>query len=276
MSKLTCEICPHSCSLEIGQIGLCRARINVGDRITALNYGLVTALALDPIEKKPLCRFYPGSMIISVGSFGCNFRCSFCQNHQISMADSQQAQTKKIDPAELVELALSYREQGNIGIAYTYNEPLVGYEFVRDCAVAAKRQDLKNVVVTNGYICEEALKRLLPLIEAFNIDLKAFNQDFYRKIGGDLETVKRSIELAAKECHVEVTSLIIPGENDSEKEIAELASWLASLNKDIPLHLTRFFPRYKMQDKTITSVQTIRHLAEIAGEYLQFVYLGNC
>lgn len=276
MSKLICEICPHHCALDLGQTGICRARSNVEDCITAINYGQVTSLALDPIEKKPLYRFFPGSTVLSVGSFGCNFRCPFCQNHQISMADSQKARAQSIMPDELVELALSWYPRGNIGIAYTYNEPLVGYEFVRDCAKVAKKRGLKNVVVTNGFICEKPLLDILPQIDAFNIDLKTFQKDLYMKFGGELETVKHSIELAAKACHVEVTTLIIPGENDSEQEMDALASWLASVSRDIPLHITRFFPSYKMQDREATPVKQIYRLADLAREYLQYVYVGNC
>lgn len=276
MSKLICEVCPHHCALDSGQTGICRARSNVGDRIIPINYGQITALALDPIEKKPLNNFFPGSNILSVGSFGCNFRCLFCQNHRISMADVKKAQTQKITVDELAELALSCRPKGNIGIAYTYNEPLVGYEFVRDCAKEVKAKGLKNVVVTNGYICETPLLEILPLIDAFNIDLKTFQEDLYRRFGGELEIVKRSIELASAACHVEVTTLIIPGENDSEEEMTSLAKWLASVRSDIPLHISRFFPNYKMQDKAPTPVKQIYRLADIAREYLQYVYEGNC
>jgi pyruvate formate lyase activating enzyme len=267
-------MCPHHCALEENQIGLCRARSNKNGSITAINYGLVTAIALDPIEKKPLNRFHPGSNILSVGSFGCNFKCQFCQNHEISMAGIKQAQTQTISPQELVSSALSLRYQGNIGIAYTYNEPLVGYEFVRDCAEEARRKtDLKNVLVTNGCFCEQPLKELLPLIDALNIDLKAFTKEFYRKIGGNLETVKRAIELSAQQSHVEVTTLIIPGENDSEDEIRSLSGWLSSIRADIPLHLTRFYPRYNMLDRKPTDISKINVLAKIAREALQYVYV---
>lgn len=276
MSKLSCAICPHNCSLEEGQIGLCRARSSVGDHITAINYGLITSLALDPIEKKPLYRFYPGSAILSVGSFGCNLRCQFCQNYEISMADVRHVQTQKVQPTELVELAVSMIPRGNIGIAYTYNEPLIGYEYIRDCAEEAQKKGFKNIIVTNGFICEKPLREILPLIDAFNIDLKAFNNEFYHKIGGELEIVKRSIELASMTSHVEVTTLVIPGENDSEEEIHQISRWLASLDKDIPLHLTRFFPRYKMQEREATPVEKIHRLVDIAREYLKYVYAGNC
>lgn len=181
-----------------------------------------------------------------------------------------------MQPDELVQLAESLKGQGNIGIAYTYNEPLVGYEFVRDCASAARKKGLKNVLVTNGYCNEEPWKELLPVIDAMNIDLKAFNQGFYHMAGGELDVVKRSIELAAGRCHVEVTTLIIPDENDSDAEMGQMAAWLASIGKRIPLHITRFFPRYKMRDRQATPARDIFRLAEVARRHLEFVYEGNC
>jgi pyruvate formate lyase activating enzyme len=276
LSKEVCRLCPHHCTLDENEIGFCRARSNKGGNITAINYGLITSIALDPIEKKPLYRFFPGSHILSVGSFGCNLRCPFCQNYEISMAGIEQTQTRTISPDELVSTALSLSPRGNIGIAYTYNEPLVGYEYVRDCAVAARQKGLKNVLVTNGCFCEEPLKELLPQIDALNIDLKAFTEKFYRKISGDLETVKCAIKLAVGYSHVEVTTLIIPGENDSEDEVRSLSQWLGSVRCDIPLHLTRFFPRFQMADRNPTEVARVYALAEIARESLQFVYVGNC
>lgn len=276
MSKLTCEICPHHCRLEPGQVGLCRARANVDGQVQAINYGLITSAALDPIEKKPLYHFHPGSMILSLGSFGCNLRCQFCQNWEISTAGKDDANWGRLLPEEAVELALQLQNRGNIGIAYTYNEPLVGYEFVFDCAELARAQGLKNVLVSNGCFCREPLERILPMIDAVNFDLKAFSEQFYRRIGGDLETVKAAIALAAERTHVEVTTLVIPGENDSEAEIKALAQWLAGIGRDIPLHLTRFFPRYKYNDRFPTDVQRLRKLAGIAREDLEHVYLGNC
>ncbi|MHB1315721.1 MAG: AmmeMemoRadiSam system radical SAM enzyme [Christensenellales bacterium] len=276
MSKVMCTICPHHCCLDENETGFCRARSNIGGTVTAVNYGLVTSIALDPIEKKPLYHFYPGSTILSVGSFGCNLRCPFCQNHEISMKGLSQAQTREILPGELVAMAVSLKNQGNIGIAYTYNEPLVGYEYVRDCAALARKSGQKNVLVTNGYICGKPLLKLLPDIDALNIDLKAFSDGFYKKISGDLETVKNTIRLASDRCHVEVTTLIIPGENDGEEEIRKLAQWLGSIRNDIPLHLTRFFPRYQMRDKNMTDAANLYALAKIARESLRFVHTGNC
>ncbi len=273
--KIRCGICPQDCVLAEGQTGFCRARSNRGGVIKADNYGLVTSMALDPIEKKPLYRFHPGSMILSVGSFGCNLRCPFCQNYGISMCGSDYAKASYVSPDELVEHAEALISKGNIGIAFTYNEPLIGYEYVRDCARLAKERGLKTVLVTNGYINERPLKELLPLIDAMNIDLKAFTEQFYRSISGHIEPVKKAIEAASKECHVEVTTLIIPGENDSRQEMRSLSEWLAGIDKEIPLHISRFFPRYRMQ-KDATPVETVYSLKETARENLKYVYEGNC
>lgn len=273
--KVQCGICPHHCKIEEGHTGLCRARGNRNGEITAGNYGELTAMALDPIEKKPLYHFYPGSRILSIGSYGCNLDCPFCQNCDISMAGANDIETVYISCEELVAKALALRERGNIGIAYTYNEPLIGYEYVRDCASLAKKMGLKNVVVTNGYICEEPLRELLPLIDAFNIDLKGFTQGYYHKLRGDLATVKRSIEIASEKSHVEVTTLIVPGENDTDEEMEELSGWLAGVNPDIPLHISRFFPRWQMQDRNATPVKQVYHLADIARKKLKYVHEGN-
>ena len=273
--KLTCELCFHHCRLDEGQTGFCRARGNRNGKIVSLNYGKLTALALDPIEKKPLRRFHSGSLILSVGSFGCNLHCPFCQNAGIAAVGSE-AYTQDCSPEQLVQEALRLREQGNIGIAYTYNEPLVGYEYVRDCAELVHQTGMLNVLVTNGTIEEGPWKALLPLLDAVNIDLKGFTSDWYRRLGGDLATVKRSIDLAAQHCHIEVTTLIVPGENDSEDEMRALSAWLASVSPEIPLHVSRFFPQHQMQDRPPTPVQTVYRLAEVARERLRYVYTGNC
>ena len=272
----TCELCFHHCKLGEGQTGFCRARACQDGAVVPLNYGKLTSLALDPIEKKPLRRFHPGSLILSAGSFGCNLRCPFCQNHEISMAGESDFQTVEVSPEQLAGKAAELRAQGNIGVAYTYNEPLVGYEYVRDCAALVQERGMVNVLVTNGTIEEAPWRALLPLIDAANIDLKGFTAAWYRRLGGDLETVKRSIVLAAEQCHVEVTTLLIPGENDSPEEIRALARCLSSISPEIPLHLSRFFPRYQMLDRPPTSVEQVYRLAEAAREYLPYVYTGNC
>lgn len=274
--KTRCELCFHHCALDEGQTGLCRARACQDGKIVSLNYGKLTSLALDPIEKKPLRRFHPGSLILSVGSFGCNLRCPFCQNHEISMAGYSGIQTVEVSPEQLTVKAAELVPHGNIGVAYTYNEPLIGYEYVWDCAALVHEQGMVNVLVTNGTVEVEPWRALLPLIDAANIDLKGFTPAWYRRLGGDLETVKRSIALAAERCHVEVTTLLIPGENDSEEEIRELARWLASISSEIPLHLSRFFPRYRMLNRPPTPVEQVYRLAETAQRYLSYVYTGNC
>lgn len=274
--SVTCELCFHHCRLEEGQTGFCKARVCRNGAVVPLNYGKLTSLALDPIEKKPLRRFHPGSLILSAGSFGCNLRCPFCQNHEISMFGEAEIQTVKVSPEQLAAKASELRAQGNIGVAYTYNEPLVGYEYVRDCAGLVHELGMINVLVTNGTIEEAPWRQLLPLIDAVNIDLKGFTPAWYRRLGGDLETVKQSIALAAERCHVEVTTLLVPGENDSVEEIRALAQWLASVSRSIPLHLSRFFPRYKMTDRPPTPVERVYRLAEAAREYLSYVYTGNC
>lgn len=273
--SVTCSLCFHHCRLEEGRTGVCRARANRGGQIVPLNYGRLTALALDPIEKKPLRRFHPGSRILSVGSFGCNLHCPFCQNVEIAAAGAE-SYTRDCSPEQLVQQALRLRAQGNIGVAYTYNEPLVGYEYVRDCAVLVHEAGMVNVLVTNGTIEEAPWRALLPLLDGVNIDLKGFTQSWYNRLGGDLETVKRSIALAAPLCHVEVTTLVVPGENDSEEEMRALSAWLASVSPEIPLHVSRFFPRHRMQDRPPTPVDTVYRLAEVARERLRYVYTGNC
>jgi len=274
--KQTCGICPRQCVLEEGQTGFCRARENRGGRIVCGNYARVTSLALDPIEKKPLRRFHPGGYILSVGSYGCNLRCPFCQNSAISMAGPNDVPWREISPEELVFRAQALRREGNIGIAFTYNEPLVGYEYVFDCAKLAKDAGLKTVLVTNGTVCAEPWLELLHFIDAANIDLKGFSQTAYDAVGGDLETVKTAIALAAARIHVEVTTLVVPGLSDGAEQMRGQAAWLAGLSKDIPLHLSRFFPMYRMQDRPPTPLDTIEELAAIAGESLIYVYKGNC
>lgn len=274
--RVNCGLCFRNCSLAEGQTGFCRARGNRGGKIVCLNYGKITSVALDPIEKKPLARFRPGSRVLSVGSFGCNLRCPFCQNHDISMAGEGSLPVAEITPEELVRKALELIPAGNIGIAYTYNEPLVGYEFVRDCAALARERGLANVLVSNGTIEERPWRELLPLIDAANIDLKSFTRKGYEKLGGDLESVKRSIELAAGKIHLEVTTLTVPGFNDSDEEITAIARWLASVDKRITLHLSRFFPRYRLTDRDATDVKEVYRLAELARKHLPDVLTGNC
>lgn len=273
-----CPICPHACALVEGQTGLCRARVAEGGEVVDANYGRITSLALDPIEKKPLARFRPGSKVLSVGSYGCNLRCPFCQNASIACAGERDVPWREIAPAELVDAAASLVTEGNIGLAFTYNEPLVGLEFVRDTAHLAHERGLVNVLVSNGYVNDGPLHEVAPFIDAANIDLKGFTQSFYDLVGGDLATVKHTIEVlaATPSCHLEVTTLVIPGLNDSDQEIAEAAQWLASLDPSTPYHLTRFFPCHNLADRPATPVETVRRLADVARRHLDHVFVGNC
>ena len=273
---MICELCFHHCDLSEGQAGFCRARACRNGAIVPLNYGKLTSLALDPIEKKPLRRFHPGSRILSVGSFGCNLSCPFCQNHEISMCGDGELATVELSPEALAGKALELRLYGNIGAAYTYNEPLIGYEYVRDCATLIHKRGMVNVLVTNGTAFPEILNQLIPYIDAMNIDLKGFTQEYYKKLGGDLEIVKTFIVQAAASCHVELTTLVVPGENDSPEEMEKEARWIASVGKEIPLHVTRFFPRYHMRDREATEIGQVYQLAEVARRYLDHVFVGNC
>ena len=292
-----CEVCFRHCDIKEGGLGFCGARSCVDGKVTASNYGRVTALALDPIEKKPLAGFMPGSYVLSVGSYGCNLRCPFCQNSDISWsetamamayADEEEAEDfglRYISPKQLASLAESCRNRGNVGVAFTYNEPMIGYEYVRDTAKLIKQKGMVNVLVTNGTAEVAVLEEVLPYIDAMNIDIKGFSDDYYgRLLGGSRRMVMDFIERSVKKCHVELTTLIIPGENDSEEEMRELTAWIAGLKdsdgnvigKKIPYHISRFFPRFKMTDRNATEVRKVYRLAEVARERLDYVYTGNC
>lgn len=273
---IVCQVCMHHCNLESGQFGLCRARKNQGGAVVCANYGRITSLALDPIEKKPLRMFYPGKMILSVGSYGCNLRCAFCQNYQISMTGGDVADFTYLSPAELAAKAAAARNMGNIGVAFTYNEPLVGWEYVRDTAKLVRAEGMKNVLVTNGTARLEVLEEILPYIDAMNIDLKGFREEYYRELGGDLQVVKEFIARSFVDCHVELTTLIVPGKNDSASDMENEARWIASISNEIPLHITRFFPRYRMLNAQATAVEEVYRLAETARKYLKNVFVGNC
>ncbi len=274
--SVRCILCPNYCFIDQGGRGACGVRENMDGVLYSTNYGKISALALDPIEKKPLYNFHPGSSILSAGSIGCNFKCPFCQNYSIARLEPDGVQCAYLDSEALVNKALDLKSMGNIGIAYTYNEPTVWYEYIYDTARLASRKGLLNVLVTNGYICAEPLQQLLPYISAMNIDLKGYTREYYRDVvKGNLDSVKSAIEISSGKCHVEITTLVIPGLNDSVEVIEEMAKWISSMSPEIPLHLSRFFPRYEMTDKEPTPVDTLRKLAETAGKYLKYVYLGN-
>jgi len=270
-----CTICHHRCKLAEGQTGRCGTRKNEGGKSVSVNYAQLTALALDPIEKKPLYRFYPGSSILSAGSFGCNMACPFCQNYEIAEARAGTIETRQLSPDMLVKAALSLRTRGNIGLAFTYNEPMIGFEYVRDAARIARQKGLRTVVVTNGCVSQDALVQVLPYIDAYNIDLKCFTPEGYRTLGGDLDMVKAFIQTAAQKAHVEVTTLVVPGLSDSKAELRKMAKWLAKVSPMLPYHITRFFPRKDAPDASPTDPALLHHMRDIAAEYLQYVFVGN-
>ena len=283
-----CNICYRKCTIEDGGTGFCKVRSAKNGVVYPLNYGRITSIALDPIEKKPLSRFMPGAKVLSVGSYGCNLRCPFCQNYEISWSEeaySYGTEAQVTSPEELAELSFRYKDQGNIGLAFTYNEPLVGYEFVRDTARLVHEKGMKNVLVSNGMASREVLEEIVPYIDAMNIDLKGFTDNYYEHLlKGNRQMVMDFISEAVRHCHVELTTLIIPGENDSEAEMRELSEWISSLEddtgnnvgKDVVLHISRFFPRFHMTDRAATDVACIYRLADVARENLNYVYTGNC
>ncbi|MCR5093273.1 MAG: AmmeMemoRadiSam system radical SAM enzyme [Lachnospiraceae bacterium] len=278
---LTCGTCPHGCRLREGQRGVCLARGVQGGEIRLLNYGAVTSIALDPIEKKPLADFYPGSMILSIGGFGCNLACPFCQNHEIAQPaeggdDMPGLPVRMIPPEELCALAeeFSAMPEGNLGVAYTYNEPLISWEYVRDAGRLIHGSGMKNVAVTNGCVTDTVLDEILPVIDAWNIDLKVFTEEGYRRLGGDLKTVMNTITRAAAVSHVEVTSLIVPGLNDSPADMEREAAWLAGIDPEMILHITRYFPRFRMREPA-TDIACMEQLRKTAQRYLKRVLLGN-
>lgn len=269
-----CLICPHECVIKPGRSGLCRVRENDGSGIRLSTYGAISSYASDPVEKKPLYHFFPGHHILSVGSYGCNLRCDFCQNDEISQHGRQ------ADCIELSAEELALRAQlipGNIGLAYTYNEPGIWFEYVIDCAAAIKEQGQFNIMITNGYINRGPLAEYIKLTDAFNVDLKGFSDDFYRKYtGGSLKQVLDNLVMISDGGrHLEITTLIIPGLNDSDESMQEEARWISeSLGPDVPLHISRYFPRYKRTDPA-TPPETIRRLSMVALEHLDYVYTGN-
>ncbi len=273
-NKIECLLCPHLCILLPGKMGICGVRKNTGGKIELLTYGVISGIALDPVEKKPLYHFYPGTRILSIGSWGCNMRCDFCQNYHISQSEPD-ADTDRVPPAEIVDKALSIGN--NIGIAFTYNEPVIWYEYVKDVSEAAKKKGLCTAIVTNGFVEEKPLDEYLTFTDAFNVDLKAFNEDFYRKItGASLDPVKSTLrKISRSGRHLEITTLVIPGRNDLASEMEEEAKWIAGeLGNDVPLHLSRYFPMFRRNDPATTNDKLLE-LYEIARDHLDFVYLGN-
>jgi pyruvate formate lyase activating enzyme len=266
-----CELCPIGCRLVEGREGPCGTRVNVGGRMFAREYGRLVSAALDPIEKKPLYHFHPGAAILSIAAQGCNLHCQFCQNWSISQEKSDFAQDAT--PEQLVAEAKTRR---SVGIAYTYSEPLVWYEFVRDTARLARVAGLKNVIVTNGFLNEAPLRELLPWIDAANVDLKSMDDGFYRKVcKARVEPVLRSLRTCRElGVHLEVTNLVIPGWNDSDAQLGALIDFVASLGRDVPLHFSAYRPAWKF-DAPPTPASTLARAARLARGKLDFVYAGN-
>ena len=298
MKLFECRLCPHRCRIPEGGTGFCRVRGVREGHVAPLYYGRIASLALDPIEKKPLSHYHPGSTILSVGTFGCNLDCVFCQNASISrdFLPQDPLQARTATPEQLVSAALSLVPKGNLGLAYTYSEPLVNYEFVRDTARAIHKAGLRNVLVTNGYLCPDPFDALLPLIDAANIDVKSFTEDFYSEVcraapagpacasseeggsacAGALACVMRNLESAVRHgVHVEATYLVLDGRNDEEEPVYRLAQWLSGIRRDLPLHITRCFPRRFDLERIPTPVDTLERLAAQARRCLDEVSVGN-
>lgn len=266
---VSCELCPHNCKIAVNKTGICKVRKNIDGKLYSLNYSKISSFGIDPIEKKPLYHFYPGTEVLSLGSWGCNMACSFCQNWQISQ---KKPQLKTIKPEKIIETAL---EKEIDLIAYTYSEPIVFYEFMLETAKLAQEAGLKNIIISNGFINQKPLKRLIPFLDAANIDLKAFNNDFYEQhCKGGLEAVKKTIKMLAEEIHLEVTNLIVTDLNDDLVELEELFRWLAGIKTGIPLHLSRYHPAYKL-DNPPTDLKLMKKAYKKAKKYLDHVYLGN-
>ncbi len=264
-----CELCPHRCLISEGKRGICKVREHQKGRLFALTYGKVSAVQFDPMEKKPLYHFHPGKPILSIGSVGCNFHCGFCQNHHLVECAAPLA------PVPIPDLVRAARREGAVGISYTYNEPLIWFEFVVDCAREFRKAGMANVLVTNGFVSPEPLAELLPLVDAMNIDLKSMDPEFYRKIcGGSLAPVLATIEKSAKETHVEITNLLVTGENDSEESIRSVVDFVAGVDPEIPLHLSRYMPMYRFTAPP-TPPARLAAAFRIAREKLPYVYVGN-
>jgi len=267
--SVRCELCPNFCLIPDGSLGSCRSRKNVSGVLVALNYGRTVSINFDSIEKKPLYHYYPGSQILSLGANSCNLHCEFCQNYEISQEDCP---TKVLLPAELLDIMLRKNLKQ---VAFTYTEPFTWFEYILDCGKILVENGIRLVLVTNGYINQEPLLELLPYIDAMNIDFKSSSKDFYQNIcKGKLEPVTECIKTSVKSCHIELTNLIIPSLNDSTQQIADLVNIVSQINSDIPLHLSRYYPRYKCE-RPMTPIDTLLQASQIAKKKLSYVYIGN-
>jgi pyruvate formate lyase activating enzyme len=275
-SKVKCNLCSHNCIINEGNIGFCGIRKNEGGKLFSLIYGTCSSMAVDPIEKKPLYHFYPGSKVFSMGTVGCNFKCLHCQNSDISTADTSFPYLREITAEDSIQLA---KEQNCQGVAFTYNEPCIWYEFTFDSAKIAKENGLYTCYVTNGYISENPLRDISDFLDAMNIDIKAFTEDFYKKVcKAKLKPVLDTCILAKTlDIHIELTYLVIPGFNDSIDEIKNFSKWIIeNLGEDTPVHFSRFHPDYNMINVSATPISTMENVYNIAVKSnLNFVYLGN-
>jgi len=273
---LRCTICPHLCVLSEGKRGLCGTKVNQGGKVIDLSYGKISALAVDPIEKKPLAHFYPGSRALSISSIGCNFTCPWCQNYGLSQGKIEDSQTRDMTPGEVVDMAVT---RNCTSIAYTYNEPMINLNYIQDTAELASDSGIKNVLVTNGYTHIPSFSHVIEYIDAANVDWKSFDPDFYRKhCGGELKKVLEATQyMYDHDVHVEVTFLIIPENNDSSDEIRSMAQYIVeNMDPAVPLHLSRFFPMYKFNHLEPTPVETLKRAKSIAEEEgLHYVFVGN-
>ncbi|MCR4419497.1 MAG: AmmeMemoRadiSam system radical SAM enzyme [Clostridia bacterium] len=273
--RVRCGLCPHRCVLAPGKKGICGVRENHGGRLYTLNYARVSSWGFDPVEKKPLYHFCPGTVVFSLGTVGCNFHCEFCQNWEIARGDV--GATFELGVEALIEVLTRQAPPHCVGVAYTYSEPSVWYEYVLAASRGVREKGYRNVLVTNGFINPEPLAQLLPYVDALNIDVKSFTDSFYRRVvHGEREPVLRTA-IQAKEagCHVEITTLLVPGLNDGREELEQLVDWIAThLGSDTPLHFSRYFPHYRLRLPP-TPVETLRRARELARRKLSFVYLGN-
>ena len=275
--SVICRLCPHNCRIKNDHFGICGTRKNKGGKLYSEVYGMVSGYAIDPIEKKPLYHYFPGKEILSVGSYGCNMKCRFCQNHDISQTGVSEIRNarRSLKPEKIAADAKG--QKNNIGIAFTYNEPLVWFEYMRDIAISAKSKGLKTVMVSNGYISYNVLDEICGLTDAFNIDLKAFNEKFYKELtGASIQPVLEALkQIRSRGSHLEITYLVIPGMNDEPSEFEDCSKWISeNLGKETVLHLSRYFPRYRMTGQS-TPASTLERFHDIASQKLKYVYTGN-
>lgn len=273
--KLTCTLCGHYCNIKKNSVGICKVNKNIGDKIECLVYGYPNAINIDPIEKKPLYHFLPNTKTFSIGTVGCNFKCSFCQNWQLSQ--SSDINTKEYySPQDIVNLALHYKCES---ISYTYNEPTIFFPYIQDIAVLAHEAGLKNIMVTNGFESDEVSSTMIGLIDAVNVDLKSFKSEYYKKkLGGKLEVVLKNIKYYVNNgIHTEITTLIVPTHNDSKEEISQMAEYIVTeLGTQVVWHLSAFHPDYKELDLPRTSIESLEMAKSIGYEYgIEYIYLGN-